>query len=313
VVDLETRYELLETLGTGSFATVYRARDRELGREVAIKQIHQQYLDDPEQLDRYWQEAQLLASLQHPNIVTIFDIYRERGWLILELMQANLAERMAGRQMDLRALRTTLAHSLRALKYLHSRGVVHGDVKPGNLMIDARKRVKVGDFGLARRVSDEDGSLLKGTTKYMAPEVVTDEFGEVGPASDLYSLGFCAYELMCGPNFETLFPGLSAFGRNKQVAWMMWHAAPDRRLPEIPRVLEGVPDDLAHVIQKLCEKDQSKRYASADEALSDLNIDIKVVNKGDSPNNGEPDDDAEAGRGKRLLVAAGAFAASLVL
>ena len=184
-MDLESRYELLEKIGTGSYATVYRARDRELGREVAIKQIHEQFLNDPRQLDRYWQEAQLLASLHHPNIVTIFDIYRDRGWLILELMQANLAERMAGRQMDLRAVRTTLAHSLRALKYLHSRGVVHGDVKLSNMMIDARKRVNLGDFGLARRVSDEDGSMLKGTTKYMAPEVVSDEFGEVGPASDL--------------------------------------------------------------------------------------------------------------------------------
>ncbi|MCC7419012.1 MAG: serine/threonine protein kinase [Planctomycetaceae bacterium] len=313
-MDLESRYELLEKIGAGSFATVFRARDRELGREVAVKQIHEQFLAEPKHLDRYWQEAQLLASLQHPNIVTIFDIYRDRGWLILELMQGNLAERMEGRQMDLRALRTALAHCLRALKYLHSRGVVHGDIKPGNLMIDARKRVKLGDFGLARRVSDDEGSLLKGTTKYMAPEVVSEDFGEVGPASDLYSLGFTAYELMCGPNFESLFPGLSAFGRNKQVAWMMWHAARDRRLPEIGRVLEGVPDDLRHVIQKLVEKDQSKRYRNADDALSDLNIDIKVVQKGGG------DEESEAGESKgaaasrkRTIIAACAFGGSLLM
>jgi len=313
-VDIDARYEFLDKVGSGSFATVYRARDLELGREVAIKQIHQQYLEDPEQLDRYWQEAQLLASLHHPNIVTIFDIYRDRGWLILELMQTNLAERMAGRQMDLRALRTTIAHCLRAFKYLHARGIIHGDIKPGNLMIDARKRVKIGDFGLARRVSDEEGSLLKGTTKYMAPEVVSDEFGDVGPASDLYSLGFSAYDLMCGPNFESLFPGLSAFGRNKQVAWMMWHAAPDRRLPEIHRVLEGVPEDLQHVIQKLCEKDQAKRYHNADDALSDLKIDLKVVNKGE-PEKDEPEQPLgmDPARKKRLLLAGTAAAASLVV
>ncbi|GAB4153268.1 MAG: hypothetical protein Tsb009_29620 [Planctomycetaceae bacterium] len=313
-MDLDSRYEFLEKIGSGSFATVYRARDLELGREVAIKQIHQQYLDDKEQLERYWQEAQLLASLHHPNIVTIFDIHRERGWLILELMQTNLSERMEGRQMDLRALRTAIAHSLRALKYLHERGIVHGDIKPSNMMIDARRRVKLGDFGLARRVSDEDGSLLKGTTKYMAPESVSDEFGDVGPASDLYSLGFSAYELMCGPNFESLFPGLSSFGRNKQVAWMMWHAAPDRRLPEIDRVLQGVPDDLSHVIQKLCEKDQSKRYQSAEDALSDLKIDLKVVNKGEpaEPEQGqEPKIDPE--RKKRLLLAGTAVLASLIV
>ncbi len=86
---------------------------------------------------------------------------------------------------------------------------------------------------MARRAGNDEGSLLKGTTKYMAPEVVSDQFGRVGPHSDLYSLGFSIYELLCGENFETLFPGLNAFGRDKQVAWMMWHAAADRRLPEI--------------------------------------------------------------------------------
>jgi len=313
-VDIDARYEFLEKVGSGSFATVYRARDLELGREVAVKQIHEQYLEDPRQLERYWAEAQLLASLHHPNIVTIFDIYRDRGWLILELMQSNLAERMAGRQMDLRALRTTIAHCLRALKYLHSRGIIHGDIKPSNMMIDARRRVKLGDFGLARRVSDDDGSLLKGTTKYMAPEVVSEEFGEVGPASDLYSLGFAAYDLMCGPNFESLFPGLSAFGRNKQVAWMMWHAAADRRLPEISRVLEGVPDDLQHVIPKLCEKDQAKRYKTADDALSDLKIDLKVVNRGE-PEIADSDEPAgmDPARKKRLLLAGAALLASVIV
>ncbi|MBW3540476.1 MAG: serine/threonine protein kinase [Planctomycetes bacterium] len=310
-VDLEARYEFLEKIGAGSFATVYRARDRELGREVAIKEVHQQYLDQGGQLDRYWQEAQLLASLQHPNIVTIYDVYRERGWLILELMQANLADRMAGRQMDLRALRSTLAHALRALKYLHGRGIIHGDIKLSNLMIDHRRRVKLGDFGLARRVSDEEGSLLKGTTRYMAPEVVSPEFGDIGPASDLYSLGFCAYELLCGPNFESLFPGLSAFGRNKQAAWMMWHAAADRRLPPIHKVLEGVPDDIARVIERLIEKDQSQRYASADEALSDLKVDLKLVKSGTADD--EVRDDDDPARRKRLLIAGGAFAASLIM
>jgi len=280
-VNLDVRYELLDTIGSGSYATVYRARDNELGREVAIKQIHAQFLEDPRTLDRYWAEAQLLASLHHPNIVTIFDIVRERGWLIMELMQGSLKQRLQGRQMDLRSLRAGLAHCLRALKYLHERGVIHGDIKPGNMMIDHRKRVKIGDFGLARRVSDDDGSLLKGTAKYIAPEVVSDEFGDVGPHSDLYALGFSAYELICGSeNFEDLFPGLSAFGRDKQAAWMMWHAAPDRRLPEISRVLDGVPADLARVIQKLTEKNPAKRYRSADEALSDLNVDLKLVSSG---------------------------------
>jgi serine/threonine protein kinase len=312
-VKIDDRYQILDKIGAGSFATVYRARDNELGREVAIKQIHQQFLADPKLLDRYWAEAQLLASLQHPNIVTIFDIVRDRGWLIMELMQANLRDRLQGRQMDLKSLKTTVAHCLRALKYLHSRGVIHGDIKPSNLMIDARKRVKLGDFGLARRVSDEEGSLIKGTTKYMAPEVVSDEFGEVGPQSDLYSLGFTSYELICGSDhFENLFPGLSAFGRDKQAAWMMWHAAPDRKLPEITRVLEGVPPDLAKVVQRLTEKNPRKRYATADEALSDLKVDLKLIKAEEDEEGPAPEPVADPNK-KRRLVLIGAFAASMLM
>ena len=241
-----------------------------MGREVAIKQIHQQFLNDPRQLERFSREAQLLASLQHPNILTIYDIDRTRGSLIVELMRGSLKRSVETGPMDLDFLRVTLLCALSGLGFLHSNGVIHGDVKPGNLLVDMQGRVKLGDFGLARRASSEQGSLLKGTTKYMAPELVSNQFGPVGPASDLYSLGFTAYELMCGPQFETLFPGLGTFGRDKQIAWLMWHSAPDRQLPQIARVLEGVPPDLARVIQRLSSKDQSQRYTSATDVIDDL-------------------------------------------
>jgi hypothetical protein len=315
-MDLASRYEILDTIASGDFATVLRARDRELGREVAIKQIHRQFLADQQQLARYWREAQLLASLQHPNILTIYDIVRPRGWLILELMQGSLKHRAEGQPLDLDSLRIVLAAGLSALHFLHTNGVIHGDVKPGNLLYDAQNRIKLGDFGLARRASSEEGSLLKGTTKYMAPELVAEQFGTVGPASDLYSLGFSAYELMCGSQFEALFPGLGSFGRDKQIAWMMWHAAPDRRLPEIGRVLEGVPDDLARVIQKLVAKDQSRRYQSAQEVLHDLASGPPVIERPAE----EEDPKAAAARAaaarrkRRLrLVAVLAVAVSLAL
>ncbi|MEX1223213.1 MAG: serine/threonine-protein kinase, partial [Pirellulales bacterium] len=272
------RYDVQQQLAVGDFATVYRAQDKELNRLVAIKQIHPQYLADQHQLERYWQEAQLLASLQHPNIMTIYDIVRERGWLVLELMQANLSAASQGQPMDLDFLRVTLVCCLRGLQFLHNNGIVHGDVKPTNLLLDKNNHVKLGDFGLAQRVTNDQGSLLKGTTKYMAPERVSDQFGPVGPASDLYSLGFSLYELMCGAaHFDTLFPGLGAFGRDQQIAWMMWQSAPDRRLPEIARVLEGVPPDLARVIEKLCQKNPADRYQTGEQAINDLKVGMGIT------------------------------------
>ncbi|MEO8498718.1 MAG: serine/threonine-protein kinase, partial [Planctomycetota bacterium] len=307
------RYQITEAIAKGDFATVYRGRDLELGRDVAIKQIHQQYLEDPRQLDRYWQEAQLLASLEHPNIMTIFDVVRERGWLILELAQGSLPQLLGGRGIDIKDLRLALNYTLHALKCMHEHGIVHGDVKPSNLLVDRNARVKLGDFGIARRLAGDDGSVVKGTTKYMAPEVVSDQFGPVGPHSDLYSLGFTAFELMCGDHFETLFPGLNMYGRDQQIAWMMWHSAADRRLPEISRTLDGVPPDLARVIQRLVEKDPSKRYRTAGEVLADLSTESEAPPSGVDPDaEEEAERQATQARRKRSLVIAAA-SCSIVL
>ena len=175
--------------------------------------------------------------------------------------------------------------------------MIHGDIKPSNILVAPPNRVKLGDFGLARRASNEEGSLLKGTTKYMAPELLSAQFGAVGPASDLYSLGFTAYELMVGSHFESLLPTLATFGRNKQLAWMMWHSTADVKLPDIQRVLEGVPEDLAHVIQRLIAKDQSQRYRSAHEALRDLQAGGAVVDG--LPDAADPEAEAEAAAAAR--------------
>ena len=267
------RFDILSKIATGDFATVFRAHDKELRRAVAIKQIHPQYLSDPRQLNRYWDEAQLLASLEHPNVLNIYDIDRTRGWLILELMMDTMRSRAGGSPLNLELVRMGLVCGLKALEFLHKQNIIHGDVKPSNLLIDSRNWIKLGDFGLAQRATDDQGSLFKGTTRYIAPERVDPEiFGPVGPHSDLYSLGFSMYELLCGDAFDSLFPGLNAFGADKQIAWMMWHAGADRKMPQISRVLKGVPDDLAMVIERLVAKDPKIRYRDAQEAIRDLKI-----------------------------------------
>jgi len=314
-MDLASRFEIISTIADGQYARVCRARDHELHRDVAIKQIHPQYLQHPAQLDRYWREAQLLASLEHPYIVRVYDLVRPQGRLILELMHGSLDRRLAGRPIDLDFLRVSLVCVLHALRVLEKNGVVHGDVKPSNLLIDNENRVKLGDFGIARRLEGDPGSMIKGSTKYMAPEVVADQFGPVGPHSDLYSLGFSAFELMCGAHFDSLFPGLDTYGGNRQMAWIMWHAAPDRRLPPIHELLEGVPGDLAAVIERLIEKDPARRYAGAEEALAELRQKASLPNRGPSPQQiaeQQAQQEAEATQKRRRWTIA-AVCASLVL
>ncbi|MFT7634009.1 MAG: serine/threonine protein kinase, partial [Mariniblastus sp.] len=273
----KTRYKITEQIGSGDFAKVYSAEDTKLGRKVAIKQLHSHFNDNPEKMARYWSEAQLLLDIEHPNIMTIYDVVKSRGCLVLELMQGSLNQIYEDKPMPVQDVKETLLQAAKGLDCLHQNGIIHGDVKPANLMLSRQGIVKLGDFGLARRVNDDDGSLLKGTTKYMAPELVSEDFGEVGHASDLYSLGFSALELLIGPDFDSLFPDLIAFGRDKQMAWMMWHCSADREFPPLQSVLEGVPDDLANVLQKLTAKKQANRYRTAEALISDLTEGAKPV------------------------------------
>ena len=308
----KTRYKLIKQVGAGDFAKVYAAQDVKLGRKVAIKQIHSQYMDDQEKLGRYWQEAQLLVELEHPNIMTIYDIVKSRGRLVLELMQGSLRQIYGDNPMPVDDVRQTLRQAAEGLACLHKNGIIHGDIKPANLMLSRTNVVKLGDFGLARRASDAEGSMLKGTTKYMAPELVSEDFGAVGPASDLYSLGFSAMELMVGPEFDSLFPDLVAFGRDKQMAWMMWHCSADRRLP-VKSVLEGVPDDVANVIEKLISKDQSKRYQTAQQVIADLSGSAKPVGAALKEQQAEADELAKQKKKKKRLFAMLAFASSVIM
>jgi serine/threonine-protein kinase len=309
----DVRYEIGEVIAQGDFATVFRGRDLRLDREVAIKQLHQQYLDNPQQTERYWQEAQILARLEHPHVMTIYDVVPERGWLILELMKGSLKDQLGERQINLQDLRLTILYASRALSFFQQHHILHGDVKPSNLLIDRNNVIKLGDFGIARRLQNDGGSAIKGTTRYIAPEVVSDKFGPVGPHSDIYSLGFSAYELLCGERFESMFPGLHMFGRDQQLAWIMWHSAPDRRLPRIKDVLEGVPEQLAAIIEKMTNKDPAQRYRSADQIIADLNRDDVASIGGPSPEEEEAmRRETQQARRKRYL-AIGAFSISLLL
>ena len=201
-------------LAAGGMGEVYVARDQRLGREVAVKVLRTGFAHDPERVDRFCQEAQMLAALNHPNIATIYGLEEcdQSLYLVMELIQGQtLAERMAQGRVPLwEALR--IARQLaEALAAAHEQGIAHRDVKPSNIKVSPEGRVKVLDFGVAKRIVDEwdkpsaDSSkagvestswTLLGTPAYMSPERVRGE--PSGQTSDIWAFGCVLYELLTG-------------------------------------------------------------------------------------------------------------------
>ena len=198
-------YELFEELGRGVNTVVYRSYDLSLGREVAIKELDENGRRDPRHRERFLREAQFLAQFEHDNVLRVYSVDTERGWIVMELMKGTLASIIADGPSDPDLVRSVLKQTLDALAFLHEKNKVHGTVRPTNLLINEAGRVKLSEF----EQTDVGGELRapKGSKKYLAPELIRPEFGDFGPSLDLYCLGFTALELLKGPQFESLFPG----------------------------------------------------------------------------------------------------------
>jgi tetratricopeptide (TPR) repeat protein len=259
-------YEVLRELGRGAMGIVYKARQLRLDRIVALKMILAGAHAGPMQLGRFETEARAVARLQHPHIVQIFEVGEHEGkpFLCLEYVEGNNLHELAyGTLLPERDVARLVALLARAVQYTHAHGILHRDLKPGNILLTADGTPKITDFGLAKLL-DVRGSPTPtegpvGTPSYMAPEQAAGDLRKIGTPADVYALGAILYELLAG---RPPFKGESLFDTLQQVR---------TREPVPPRRFRGsLTRDLETICLKCLEKDPEKRYASAGALADDL-------------------------------------------
>ncbi|MEZ5181180.1 MAG: Stk1 family PASTA domain-containing Ser/Thr kinase [Acidimicrobiales bacterium] len=266
-VVLNGRYELHRRVGRGGMAEVYLARDRLLDRLVAIKILFPEFATDPSFVARFRREAQAAANLNHPNIVGVYDWGKERGtyYIVMEYVDGRSVSEILRSDGPIEPKRaaTIAADVAAALGFAHRKGVVHRDVKPGNVLITASGEVKVADFGIARAMTatSEDnltqtGSVM-GTATYFSPEQAQGK--PVDARSDLYSLGVVLYEMACGK---------PPFSGDSPVAIAYQHV--QEPIPPLAERVPDIPADYGRIVDRALAKDPDDRYPDGAAMRADL-------------------------------------------
>lgn len=256
-------YRIVKKIGAGGMGEVYLAEDTKLKRQVALKFLPAMYSADSDFRARFIREAEATAKLNHPNIVTIYEVseYKGQPFFAMELIEGqSLRDLSKNKDLDLDKIIEMAIQICSALSFAHEKKVIHRDIKPANIVIDTYGRPKILDFGLAAIQGGEQltktGSTL-GTIRYMSPEQVLGK--EVDHRSDLFSLGVVLYEMITAR---------TPFERDNEAATLK---SIDQDTPEpLRRFKSNIPDELQRIISKLLEKDPSLRYQSATGIISDL-------------------------------------------
>jgi serine/threonine protein kinase len=256
------KYEILAELGRGAMGVVYKARDPLIGRLVALKTINSSLVDRPDLLERFYQEAQSAGKLQHPNIVTIFELGKaeETPYIAMEYLDGESLEKYIFKQVDL-SLALKVGYIVRicqALEYAHKNRVVHRDVKPGNIMVNSDGIVKVVDFGIARLIdfSRTHTNMMIGTPAYMAPELLRKKKADA--RSDIWAVGVTFYELVC---YQRPFTG---------EGYDIFHSILEDEFPPCSSLVADCPREIDMVVQRMLRKASADRYQTMEEVLLDL-------------------------------------------
>jgi eukaryotic-like serine/threonine-protein kinase len=260
---IDGRYRVISRVGSGGMADVYLAQDQLLGREVAVKVLHQHFAEDQEFVERFRREASSAAALSHPNIVGIFDRGEWNGtyYIAMEYVAGRTLKSIVREEgaLDPSQAIDIVVQILRAAQFAHRRGVIHRDLKPHNVILDEEGRVRVTDFGIARAGASDmtlTGSIM-GTAQYLSPEQAQGY--SVSETSDIYSVGVILYELLTG---AVPFEGESAVA----IAFKQVSAEP--RPPS--DLNPSVPAGLDAIVLRALAKDPAQRYANAGELIAAL-------------------------------------------
>ncbi len=263
---LGSRYELLERVGMGGMAVVYKAMDKMLNRYVAVKILREEYKDNEEFIRRFKVESQAAASLSHQNIVQIYDVGEEEGlhYIVMELLEGETLKSYMNSKGGKLSRREAMNFSMqicRALEHAHSKHVVHRDIKPQNIVLTESGKIKVADFGIARAANNtttvNSGSYAVGSAHYLSPEQARG--GYTDHRSDIYSLGVVMYEM---------FTGKLPFDAEESISVVMQHIHEEPALPS--DINPDISLGIEAIILRAMRKEQRLRYASATEILEDL-------------------------------------------
>jgi len=264
------KYEVGDQIATGGMAVIYKAYDPSLDRSVAIKQIAPHLAQDERFLARFRTEAQTLAKLSatQANIVNVHELIQQDGqlYLVMEYVEGTTLRSLMDRgPVPLQTGLGVLLSTALGLRAMHKSQIVHRDLTPTNIMMAKDGALKITDFGLIGH-SGGKTSLPMGTTRYMAPEMFTG--APVDGRADVYSLGMIAYEMFAGPEkFQEVFRDVLRDERAQQVRWMHWHSNPAQTAPLLKELQPGIPPLVSKIVERMMEKDPSKRFASADQII----------------------------------------------